>query len=101
FVVCYDNGMWKKTGSISVVSVVVGIDHVPDRAVQAAFDEIFDAACFFGKNQCVDQDCAFRSDNDPGCDLCIHLAGENVDVVCDTLTLHSFIESRPVRTWAI
>src|SRR5690348_16827539 len=85
-----DNRVGEKARPISMISMVVRVDYIADRTFEPSFDKVLDGFGFFGEHQGVDQNCTLRGENDPGCDLGIHVAGKHVDIVGNTLALHRF-----------
>jgi len=72
-----------------VIGVVMRVDHVADRAVEAGFQEGLDGAGLFGKHQGIDQDRPFRGDDSSRGDLGIQFAGKDVNIIGDAFTLHN------------
>ena len=59
----------------------------PVRA-QLAIEERNNLARFAGKRQGIDQDGAFRRDQDGGCNLGVLLADQDIDVFCYPIQSH-------------
>src|SRR5579859_3560956 len=83
----------KQTRPIGMIRVVVGVDDVLYRAIQAVFQVILDSSGFFREEQGVNEDSAFAGDYSSCCNLDITFAGKNKYVVGNTFTLHRLIVS--------
>src|SRR5258706_2570173 len=86
----------EKGSPIGMVSVIVSINHVFDRAAEALLDKSFDCFGLFRKDQRINEDCTLGCNNYTRSNLRVLITGENKNVIRNTFTLHRFVESTPI-----
>jgi len=83
-----DERILKKVRAKGVIGVVVGVDDRAHRTAETLFQKGLDLPGFFRVGQGIDQNGSGGGHNSPSGDLCIQLAGEHINVIGNTFTLH-------------
>src|SRR3954465_11745528 len=94
-----DDSTGEKARAVCVIGMIVRVDHVTHRAAKPPFDKIADTPCFLREDQGIDHDRAFGRDHGTCRYLRVHFTGADVEVVGETVTLHSYIASCQIFRW--